>query len=995
MNRQKLACIGFVLSIFALLGNARAQDAGESPQARRFNRRVQALLPFAWPPENGQHQTSTASTAPPPAILNSSSPEQTDLPLGSYFGVLPETVPVSGRSNIGGEFELSLLAGGRFRVVRSGTFIDDSGTYSVAGEQIQFNNPIPSAVLGANCTSGLYRWQLQGNRLTLTTLNDPCEVRRAQFATQPFFRRETATQLWRQIGPEGGQINALFASGNNLYAATSGDGVYRSTDNGQTWARSLGISGYDALALTAVGSNLLAGVNFGPIFISTDEGQTWTWTDIGANRSNVRDFAALGTNVFAATEGGGVLLSTNGGRAWTRVNTGLTNLNVYALAVSGTTLLAGTSGGVFRTTDNGQTWTAVNTGLTSLNVRALVLSGTRLLAGTRAESGASEVFVSDNNGDTWRVFGNGLASLGANGGGLEKLRVSGDRVLAAASGGLLINENGTWRRTSFTAPVPALRALAVSGTQLFAGSLFYGVYRSADGGQTWNAANTGLRARSVWTSLKEGGTLYAGLDDGLFATVDEGRNWTRVNLGEETGVYALLSHNNRLFAAADEGVIFSANGQNWTRGMGLDAAVSFLAASGGTLFAATYGDGVFRSTDNGQSWTAVNTGLSNKIVPALAVSGTNVFATTEGDGVFRSTDNGANWTAVNAGLPRDAEGGIYVYALAVNGTNLFAGVIDKALFRSTDNGQTWTRADRGLAPPFYLTLYASGGNLYTSGDAAMGCFRSANNGQDWTPYNTGLDNRFITTFHVSGSTLFGATYGGGLYVSHGLVNRTATVSAASFSATAIADKTIVAAFGQTLATGSAAAASVPLPTTLAGTSVRVRDSLGMERLAPLFFVAATQINYQIPAGTAAGLATITITNADGIGATGEINVLPTAPAIFTATANGTGAAVAVDALTGTPPPFNAKQANGQPNIISLFGTGLGTDATDVEGDVSGSVTASIAGQNAPVLYAGRAPGLVGLNQFNIQLPANIAAGTHTLVVTRDGRTSNSVTIALK
>ncbi|NOT61415.1 MAG: hypothetical protein HOP19_14450, partial [Acidobacteria bacterium] len=330
-----------------------------------------------------------------------------------------------------------------------------------------------------------------------------------------------------------------------------------------------------------------------------------------------------------------------------------------------------------------------------------------------------------------------------------------------------------------------------------------------------------------------------------------------------------------------------------------------------------------------------------------------------------------------------------------NGTNLYAGVIGEALFRSTDNGQTWTQSDKGISPPFYFTLYSGGGNLYTSGDAAMGCFRSTDDGQTWTPFNTGLDRRFFTTFQVSGAKLYGASFGGGLFVSDTLVNKSSTVSAASYSANAIADKTIVAAYGVNLATSTGIASGFPLPTTLAGTSITVRDSNGVERLAPLYFVSAGQINFQIPAGTATGAAFVTITNGDGIGATGEIAVRNAAPAVFALNAQGTGAAAAIDALTGAAAPFNAKRADGGTNILAVFGTGLGGDATDADGNVNATTTASIGGQAAQVLYAGRAPGFTGLNQFNLVLPENIAAGTHTLTITRGGSTSNSVTITIR
>ncbi len=78
------------------------------------------------------------------------------------------------------------------------------------------------------------------------------------------------------------------------------------------------------------------------------------------------------------------------------------------------------------------------------------------------------------------------------------------------------------------------------------------------------------------------------------------------------------------------------------------------------------------------------------------------------------------------------------------------------------------------------------------------------------------------------------------------------------------------------------------------------------------------------------------------------------------------------------------------NILAVYGTGIGADAAD--GNVASLVSARIAGQPAPVLYAGSSVYL-GLNQINILLPAGLASGTHDLEVIRSGIMSNKVTIA--
>ena len=229
-----------------------------------------------------------------------------------------------------------------------------------------------------------------------------------------------------------------------------------------------------------------------------------------------------------------------------------------------------------------------------------------------------------------------------------------------------------------------------------------------------------------------------------------------------------------------------------------------------------------------------------------------------------------------------------------------------------------------------------------------------------------------------------------------------TASAASYSTAALTSKAIVAAFGQNLATTTQAASALPLPTSLAGTQVRVKDSAGTERLAPLFFVSPGQINYQIPAGTAAGAAAVTVINGDGGMSTGIIRIVATGPALFSLDQSGSGAAAAVDAFTGAGGPFAATRANGEPNIIAFFGTGLGEDATDVDGNVGGSMEARIGrdpatspGDPMIVLYAGRAPGFVGLNQLNMVLPVGILPGTYLVVVRRNGVQSNPVTVMIR
>ncbi len=224
-------------------------------------------------------------------------------------------------------------------------------------------------------------------------------------------------------------------------------------------------------------------------------------------------------------------------------------------------------------------------------------------------------------------------------------------------------------------------------------------------------------------------------------------------------------------------------------------------------------------------------------------------------------------------------------------------------------------------------------------------------------------------------------------------------SAASFKPTLAAGE-IAALFGSGLTSGGTEAAiSQPLPTILAGTQVLINGTP-----APLFYASPLQVNFQVPLTTAtqtinppvpSATALIEVVSNGQLVRVGAFQIAPVVPAVFTINQTGTGAAAAVDAFTGAPGPFNARQANGEPNAIAVFGTGLGVDATDVDGDVKASTQVMIDNTQVVVTYAGQAPGFTGLNQLNVVFPADITPGTHTLVVSRNNIPGSPVTIEVR
>jgi uncharacterized protein (TIGR03437 family) len=234
-------------------------------------------------------------------------------------------------------------------------------------------------------------------------------------------------------------------------------------------------------------------------------------------------------------------------------------------------------------------------------------------------------------------------------------------------------------------------------------------------------------------------------------------------------------------------------------------------------------------------------------------------------------------------------------------------------------------------------------------------------------------------------------------------------SAASFTGTEVAPESIVAAFGTNLATGIATGGTIPLPTNLLGTTIKVKDSGGTERLAGEFFVSPAQANYVIPTGTALGPATVTIASGAGNVGSGTVQISTVAPGIFSANSTGQGLAAAfIIRVRGTqqfveqiaqfnaatqsfdPIPVDLGPAGDQVFLI-LFGTGFRFRSGDL------GVVVKVSGRTLQTLFSGAVQGFVGLDQINTSaLPREIAGrGLVNIEVTVDGKPANTTTVFIK
>lgn len=224
---------------------------------------------------------------------------------------------------------------------------------------------------------------------------------------------------------------------------------------------------------------------------------------------------------------------------------------------------------------------------------------------------------------------------------------------------------------------------------------------------------------------------------------------------------------------------------------------------------------------------------------------------------------------------------------------------------------------------------------------------------------------------------------------------------------AVAPESIAALFGTSLATTSTGAISVPLPTSLDGTTLMVNGVA-----APLFFVSPNQINFQIPAGVAPGTASVVVVDKNGNVSQGQITVAPYIASIFTMKPDGTGAPAGLAGPNTTP--LVLSQVLGNPDgtpvqidlgasgvVVVLFATGLryapNTDGSAGNG-VAEAVSATIDGTavSPGPSFAGAQGALVGVDQINFVIPTSFAGkGNVDLVVTVAGKTANMLKLDIK
>lgn len=301
---------------------------------------------------------------------------------------------------------------------------------------------------------------------------------------------------------------------------------------------------------------------------------------------------------------------------------------------------------------------------------------------------------------------------------IQAFTVVGSDVLYAGSFGFGLfrseDRGSTWMKSGEGVSDPFILSLATAkdGT-VYAGTFREGVFRSTDQGKTWQSINAGLKRKEIKTLLTAADVVYAGTGDGVYRLHTGENQWTVVTSGlDEILVHALAqSTDGTLYAGTSgKGVLrFKANSTGWVRlshglkdheGMIENFIRVLTIDSEGGIYAGTFDGGVFRSQDGGMTWRPISRALPNDSIRGIVFNSRGLFVAT-GHGIFKTTDKGRQWIALNNGLTSMA---VQVLVESPSGS-LYAGT-NAGAFRSDDDGKSWSAINQGLeagiAPPPFL-----------------------------------------------------------------------------------------------------------------------------------------------------------------------------------------------------------------------------------------------------------------------------------------------------
>ena len=467
--------------------------------------------------------------------------------------------------------------------------------------------------------------------------------------------------------------NPTIVTIGKIVFAISEKTIYRSTDLGNKWD-SLVTYNDGIYAFSSSGTNLYVGLING-ISLSRDSGATWV--DIGQQiGSEVNGFTFDSTKIFASISAN-IFQTNDTGKYWRTV---IHNYGITKIRAKDKDLFFNTSdGGLFHYKELDTGWTFIESSLLGRIITSIAFWGTSIIVGT--DSGA---YVSYDGSKSWSVFDNGLIKS-------------------------------------------YVYDIFVNNKNIFLGAN-NGVFMSFDSSKTWKVSYINSYKSSVYDFINDGSTVFAD----FFYSNDEGQSWiiSKPNFDRYEGLSGICKMDTSIFAMSSLGRLFISNdhGLSWVQtSFNPQLQYMTIVSIGNILLGGSYKNGVDRSTDRGLTWSSTNNPYETEI---FAVSGSTVFSGADYYDLHRSTDLGITWENITTALGSDI-----VYAIAADSPYVYVGTYF-GISSSADNGDTFTSFKNSISSMQFYSIVISGNSVIAGNDS--GVFISNDRAETWRQANDGF-----------------------------------------------------------------------------------------------------------------------------------------------------------------------------------------------------------------------------------------------------------------